>query len=258
MGGVDRRASTTAARSSDDALNDPDAPRRADRARPRPDDRRAGRHAERARLRPAALDRRQPAERAPRLPGRVPRRAGRAPAAGHASTTTRCRPTRGTTCRSANDSSSPAACRSATSGRSASDPSNVPFSKKYFLGGATSIRGWGRYEVSPLSGSGCRSAATACSRSARSCARRCAASSAACCSSTPATSGRESGGFKLERSALRGRPRAALPDADRPDPLRLRLSAESDSRAAGERRAEQTRALAHPFQHRSGVLEGWG
>jgi outer membrane protein insertion porin family len=26
----------------------------------------------------------------------------------------------------------------------------VPFSKKYFLGGATSIRGWGRYEVSPL------------------------------------------------------------------------------------------------------------
>jgi outer membrane translocation and assembly module TamA len=34
------------------------------------------------------------------------------------------------------------------------DPKNVPFSKKFFLGGATSIRGWGRYEVSPLSGSG--------------------------------------------------------------------------------------------------------
>ncbi len=31
---------------------------------------------------------------------------------------------------------------------------NVPFSKRYFLGGATTIRGWGRYEVSPLSGSG--------------------------------------------------------------------------------------------------------
>jgi outer membrane protein insertion porin family len=28
---------------------------------------------------------------------------------------------------------------------------NVPFSKKYFLGGATSIRGWGRFEISPLS-----------------------------------------------------------------------------------------------------------
>jgi outer membrane translocation and assembly module TamA len=31
---------------------------------------------------------------------------------------------------------------------------DVPFSKKYFLGGATSLRGWGRYEVSPLSDSG--------------------------------------------------------------------------------------------------------
>jgi outer membrane protein assembly complex protein YaeT len=31
------------------------------------------------------------------------------------------------------------------------DQVNVPFSKKYFLGGASSIRGWGRYEVSPLS-----------------------------------------------------------------------------------------------------------
>jgi outer membrane protein assembly factor BamA len=32
--------------------------------------------------------------------------------------------------------------------------SAVPFFKRYFLGGATSIRGWGRYEVSPLSGFG--------------------------------------------------------------------------------------------------------
>jgi len=30
------------------------------------------------------------------------------------------------------------------------EPGNVPFSKKYLLGGASSIRGWGRYEVSPL------------------------------------------------------------------------------------------------------------
>jgi outer membrane protein insertion porin family/translocation and assembly module TamA len=32
----------------------------------------------------------------------------------------------------------------------AADPSKVPFSKLYFLGGATSLRGWGRYEVSSL------------------------------------------------------------------------------------------------------------
>ena len=34
------------------------------------------------------------------------------------------------------------------------DPGNVPFSKKYFLGGASSVRGWGRYEVSPVGTSG--------------------------------------------------------------------------------------------------------
>jgi outer membrane protein assembly complex protein YaeT len=30
----------------------------------------------------------------------------------------------------------------------------VPFHKRYFLGGATNLRGWGRFEVSPLSGFG--------------------------------------------------------------------------------------------------------
>jgi outer membrane protein assembly complex protein YaeT len=31
---------------------------------------------------------------------------------------------------------------------------HIPFSERFFLGGSTSIRGWGRYQVSPLSGSG--------------------------------------------------------------------------------------------------------
>jgi outer membrane protein assembly complex protein YaeT len=31
---------------------------------------------------------------------------------------------------------------------------DIPFSKKYFLGGATSLRGWGRFDVSPLGGEG--------------------------------------------------------------------------------------------------------
>ncbi len=31
---------------------------------------------------------------------------------------------------------------------------SVPFFKRYFIGGANSLRGWGRFEVSPLSGSG--------------------------------------------------------------------------------------------------------
>jgi outer membrane protein insertion porin family len=33
-------------------------------------------------------------------------------------------------------------------------PSDVPFSARYFLGGAQSLRGWGRFEVSPLAASG--------------------------------------------------------------------------------------------------------
>jgi outer membrane protein assembly complex protein YaeT len=34
------------------------------------------------------------------------------------------------------------------------DSEVVPFFKRYFLGGATNLRGWGRFDVSPLSGSG--------------------------------------------------------------------------------------------------------
>ena len=34
------------------------------------------------------------------------------------------------------------------------DPNSIPFYKRFFLGGASSLRGWGRYEVSPLSGFG--------------------------------------------------------------------------------------------------------
>jgi len=30
----------------------------------------------------------------------------------------------------------------------------VPFFKRYFLGGSTSVRGWGRYELSPLTDTG--------------------------------------------------------------------------------------------------------
>ena len=53
-----------------------------------------------------------------------------------------------------------------------------------------------------------------------------AATSAACCSSTAATSGRILG-LQPQRPALRRRPGPALQHADRSDPRRLRLSAES-------------------------------
>jgi outer membrane protein assembly complex protein YaeT len=36
----------------------------------------------------------------------------------------------------------------------ATDPLTVPFSRRYFLGGSSSLRGWGRFQVSPLSQTG--------------------------------------------------------------------------------------------------------
>jgi outer membrane protein assembly complex protein YaeT len=44
--------------------------------------------------------------------------------------------------------------RGATIDPAEEDPANVPFRKRFFIGGASSIRGWGRLEVSPLSGFG--------------------------------------------------------------------------------------------------------
>jgi len=35
-----------------------------------------------------------------------------------------------------------------------SDPLDVPFSARYFLGGSSSLRGWGRFEVAPLTSDG--------------------------------------------------------------------------------------------------------
>lgn len=44
--------------------------------------------------------------------------------------------------------------RAGTTPAADGDEANVPFYKRFFLGGASSLRGWGRFEVSPLSGFG--------------------------------------------------------------------------------------------------------
>jgi outer membrane protein insertion porin family/translocation and assembly module TamA len=46
------------------------------------------------------------------------------------------------------------AARARIGGIDAPDLTTVPFFKRYFLGGSTSLRGWGRFEVSPLTESG--------------------------------------------------------------------------------------------------------
>jgi outer membrane protein assembly factor BamA len=96
---------------------------------------------------------------------------------------------------------------------------NIPFSKRYFLGGATSIRGWGRYEVSPLSDSGQPYGGD--SMLAASVELRAALRGKAwrrVLSRRRQRVGRELGN-QAERPALRNRSRASLQDADRPNPL---------------------------------------
>ncbi len=66
----------------------------------------------------------------------------------------------------------------------------MPFFKRYFLGGATNLRGWGRFDVSPLSGSGLPiGGQTTMNFSDRSCGCRWSETWAAWCFSTAATSG---------------------------------------------------------------------
>ena len=60
---------------------------------------------------------------------------------------------RASTSRSAT-SCSPAASAPARSTRPGVLAANIPFFKRYFLGGSSSLRGWGRFEISPLTFSG--------------------------------------------------------------------------------------------------------
>ena len=93
----------------------------------------------------------------------------------------------------------------------------VPFFKLYFLGGATNLRGWGRFEVSPLSGAGFPIGGSSFFNFSAELRAPSGASSAGCSSSTAATSG-PTHGFERQRSALRRGTRFAVPDANRPDP----------------------------------------
>ena len=99
---------------------------------------------------------------------------------------------------------------------------------------------------------GCRSAARPSSIFPPSCARRCGANSARYCSSTAATCGRTRGTSGRTTCATT-RARAALPDADWPDPGGHRIPAEPHSRPVDQRRTGRA-ALPFSLQHRTGVL----
>ncbi len=132
------------------------------------------------------------------------------------------------------------------------DPANVPFAKKYFLGGATSIRGWGRYEVSPLGlgRAGRRQQHVPVQRGSAGRAERQFRRRV-----LPRRRQRlgQVVGFRLRRFAICDRSGAALPDADRTNPPGPRLSVESHTRSGRERKPADA-PLSHSLQHRAGVL----
>ena len=118
-----------------------------------PRDGRDARHDGRRRLRHQSEHDQQPARRQSRLRAHRPRRTGRQVAVGHLQLL-------GSHWRGAPLHAGRAVVRLGQppppghDRRARRSRANVPFFKRYFLGGATSIRGWGRFEVSPLSGFG--------------------------------------------------------------------------------------------------------
>ncbi len=132
------------------------------------------------------------------------------------------------------------------------DPSNVPFSKKFFLGGAASVRGWGRYEISPLS-SGFPiggNSMFAFSSELRAVIRG-NLGGVVCSRRRQRVDGRLDS--QARRPALCRWSGHPLPDACRAGALRHWLAAQPDSRAAHRWRRTNAQ-LADALQHRPGVL----
>ena len=133
------------------------------------------------------------------------------------------------------------------------DPTEVPFSKKYFLGGASSLRGWGRFEVSPLISGLPIGGNTlfAFSTEGRLGLRGKLGGVLFLDGGNVWTDSRD---VKFAESSLRRRHRPALRDTGRSDSPGFRLSAESGRRAP-HRWIAAVAPVARSFQHRPGVLE---
>ena len=130
---------------------------------------------------------------------------------------------------------------------------DVPFSKRYFLGGSTSVRGWGRYELSPLSDSGLPIGGNSMLEASGELRASLFDKLSAVLFIDGGNVWANSQGIRFERLAVRGRARNPLPDARGASAVRLRVPVESDSQSGRQWRAADP-AVAHPLQHRTGVL----
>ena len=134
-----------------------------------------------------------------------------------------------------------------------SEDVNVPFFKRYFLGGSTSLRGWSRYQVESAQRlgpadrrlHGARRLVRAALSDPRQFFRR---DVRRLRQRLEPRLGLQSG-----RHGLCGRPRTALQHPYRAGALRLRVSVEAGRQPGRQRRARDA-SLARPLQHRPGVL----
>ena len=158
--------------------------------------------------------------------------------------------------RSADVRSSPFAAARARSIRLVRRRSSVPFFKRYFLGGATNLRGWGRFEVSPLSGAGLPIGGHSFVNFSTELRFPIVGKLGAVLFLDGGNVWTNPWDFNLNDLRYDVGARPALQHAGRPDSARCRLAVQPDSGAAGERRAAEA-AFAVPLQHRSGVLMQW-
>ncbi len=129
----------------------------------------------------------------------------------------------------------------------------VPFYKRYFLGGATNLRGWGRFDVAPLSGAGFPLGGHSFANFSAEVRVPLFGNLGGVLFFDGGNVWSDPWGLRHERFALRRRAGHPLQHADWPDSRRSRVSAESDPGAPHQRRAGAA-ALPLPLQHRAGVL----
>ena len=134
----------------------------------------------------------------------------------------------------------------------------VPFFKRYFLGGSNSLRGWGRFEVSPLSAFGLPIGGLSLLEMSTE-FRAPLFGKVSLVAFVDAGSVAAAGvGRRAQGAALRRGPGPSLPDADWTRPRRLRPPAQSDSRSARRRRARDhaTGASISAWDRRSDATLG--
>ena len=122
----------------------------------------------------------------------------------------------------------------------------MPFYRRYWLGGATSLRGWGRFEVSPLF-EGLPIGGHTMVESSAELRVPVWGNLSAVLFADAGNVWNNAWDFNLNDLRYDVGPGLALPDADRADPRRSRLPAQSHPRAAGRTASPQSRRFRFHF-----------